>query len=629
MASAPSVLESIEELSEIIEDPKLAPVPSVLDSIEELDNIMENGFAPVAVAVEPGDREEDQTEEKEIFFKKDWPERSREEVLDEDTMPEFETNQAPPKPQFDQVATNKKDIVGRKDLPESQVVKIVGSPAKVSPAPSVAMEDDYDQDDDYCYEEDEEDYDEEITKLQNQIDSIITSKSAGEESGSSIAQEPQVTSSGNKKRAREDPEGSGQSQKKPKLEEIRCYLCQKSLKGVNDFLQHLSRSHHGKDLFSLFPLNEGETCKLCLEEKKEKSFVYKKGQRSNYTLHLGKNHFRVLLFVPEEFRENLVKQLLEAKVKPEELSFLQSEGGKPVISLDETSAPPSEDGEGGLDTTGEEIEIQLEGEAWTGEPPALELEEYCSKEPQGESKAKAKARKSIGGCRCSLCDDETEYPRWKLTTHLVKHFDKELSKAYVDEAGLVANDPCPVCIQEKKSSPFVFTTRTHYIRHVGSAHGKVVDFVPEDHTQMLRFLRGDREGNEKVESCGEKIKKSSVEKKVSQEVASKASGEGEEGKTKNKKSGKQSADKESAKPRKKQEKNDPTEKKTDPPAPAPANNKSLIPVFQKGKKTITNKNPNSKPSGSKEPSILQCGECPAALTSKSDLLKHMKSHISK
>ena len=616
------MLASIEELSVIIEDPKLTPAPSVLDSIEELDNIMENGFDHVPEDVE---REEDLTEDQEIFFKKDRPVRRREEVLDEDTMPEF------PKPQNEKVATNKKDIVGREDLPESQVVKIVGSSDPVPQAPSVAKEDDYDQDDDYFYEEDEEDYDEEITKLQNQIDSIITSKSAEEGSGSSLGQD-RVISSGNKKRAREDPEGSGQSQKKPKLEAISCHLCEKSLKGVNDFLQHLSRSHHGKHLFSQFPLNDGETCQLCVEEEKEKCFVFKKNQRSNYTLHLGKNHFRVLLFVSEELRENLVKQLLETKVKPGELSFLKSEGGQPVLSLDETSAPPSEEEEG-LDTTCEEAEIQLEGEARTAEPPALELEEICSKEPlgpgEGETKAKAKNRKSIGGCRCTLCDDESEYPRWKLTTHLVKHFDKELSKAYFDEAGLVANDPCPVCIQEKKSSPFVFTTRTHYIRHVGSAHGKVVDFLPQHHTQMLRFLSGDREGSEKVDNCGEKTKESSAEKKVNQEEASKDSGAGEEKKQmKNKKKRKQSLDKVAAKPRKTlEEKNETTEKKTD--QQEPKNTKSLIPVFKKAKKIPANPNPKAKPSGSQEPSILQCGECPAALTTKAELMRHMKSHISK
>ena len=150
------MLESIEELSEIIEDPKLTPVPSVLDSIEEMDNIMENGFEPVDVQ-----REEDQTEDDEIVFKKDRPARSREEILDEDTMPEFESTQVNPTPKIDQVAPNKNDIVGREDLPESQVDKIGGSKTTApspAPAPGVDMEDDYDQDDDYFYEEDEEDY---------------------------------------------------------------------------------------------------------------------------------------------------------------------------------------------------------------------------------------------------------------------------------------------------------------------------------------------------------------------------------------------------------------------------------------------------------------------------------------
>ena len=607
------MLESIEELNELIEDPKLTLAPSVLDSIEELDNIMQNGFDP--------EGEENQTEDQEIFFKKDRPGKIRGDVLDEDTMPEFEFNRAHPTPQTDKVAvaTNKKDIVDAKDRHESQVVKIDGS--TVSKSASVAMEDDYDQNDDYFYEEDEEDYDEEITKLQKQIDSIITSKSAEEGSGLSTTQEKVI--SGNKKRPRDDQEGSGQSQKKPRVEEIPCYLCEKSLKGVNDFLQHLSRSHHGKDLFSQFPINEGETCQLCVEEKKEKCYVLKKNQRSNYTLHLGKNHFRVLLFVPEEFREKLTKQLLENKVKLGELSFLKSDGGQPILSLNETSAPPSEEEDEGLDTTTEENEIQLEGEARTADPAVLELEESCSKEALGESKAKVKRRKSIGCCRCTLCNDETEYPRWKLMTHLVKHFDKELSKVYFDEKGLVVNAPCPVCIEENKNSPFVFTSRVHYIRHVGSAHGKVVDFLPEHHTQMVRFLQGEREGSDKIESCGEKTKEDSVEEKVSKESVSKASGEGKESQLKMKIRRKQSADQASTKPRKTKKESNETTANLKPATKAP-NNKSLIPVL---KKENSVSNPKSKPSSSKEPSVFQCGECPAALKSKPELVKHMKSHL--
>merc|ERR1712115_638415 len=69
-------------------------------------------------------------------------------------------------------------------------------------------------------------------------------------------------------------------------------------------------------------------------------------------------------------------------------------GEEEKLALEEISAPapPSEGEEDGLDTTLEEI--QLEGEARTAEPTALELEEMCSKEPQGETKAKVKGRKS-------------------------------------------------------------------------------------------------------------------------------------------------------------------------------------------------------------------------------------------
>ena len=208
-------------------------------------------------------------------------------------------------------------------------------------------------------------------------------------------------------------------------------------------------------------------------------------------------------------------------------------------------------------------------------------------------------------------------------THLVKHFDKELSKVYFDEKGLVVNAPCPVCIEENKSSPFIFTSRVHYIRHVGSAHGKVVDFLPEHHTQMVRFLQGEREGSDKIESCGEKTKEVSVEEKVSKESVSKASGEGKESQLKMKIRRKQSADQASTKPRKTKKESNETTANLKPSTKAP-NNKSLIPVL---KKENSVPNTKSKPSSSKEPSVFQCGECPAALKSKPELVKHMKSHL--
>ena len=113
------MLESIEELNELSEDPKLTLAPSVLDSIEELDNIMQNGFDP--------EGEENQTEDQEIFFKKDRPGKIRGDVLDEDTMPEFEFNRAHPTPQTDKVAVD-----------EPQYPAGTGSPASPTGTPVVS-----------------------------------------------------------------------------------------------------------------------------------------------------------------------------------------------------------------------------------------------------------------------------------------------------------------------------------------------------------------------------------------------------------------------------------------------------------------------------------------------------------
>ena len=90
-----------------------------------------------------------------------------------------------------------------------------------------------------------------------------------------------------------------------------------------------------------------------------------------------------------------------------------------------------------------------------------------------------------------------------------------------------------------------------------------------------------------------------------------------------KKKMKKSVGKESTKMR-----NTPTEskeEKTDPPQPVPKK-KSYIPVMR-DRKTA----PGPKPLVIKTSSVpgLQCGECHAELTSKLELVKHMKSHIKK
>ena len=92
---------------------------------------------------------------------------------------------------------------------------------------------------------------------------------------------------------------------------------------------------------------------------------------------------------------------------------------------------------------------------------------------------------------------------------------------------------------------------------------------------------------------------------------------------KGKKIRKKSVGKESTKMRK-----TPTEskeEKTDPPQPVPKK-KSYIPVMR-DRKTA----PGPKPLVIKTSSVpaLQCGECHAELTSKLELVKHMKSHIKK
>ena len=592
---APSVLESIEELNEIMEDPQMIPGPSVLDSIEELDSIIDNDFEGTTVDTEEEDADKledpndenvptDDDDDDEIVFNNEVREKRREEIFDEDTMPEFEAKKKKPVPNL---AKKKIDIASKENLTAGE----------------------YDANDVFDYEENE-DYDEEIIKLQNQIDSMITDHAAKEEG---------LRSSGRKKRAREESDDKEDVRgKRSKLDEMSCHLCQKSLKGVNDYLQHLSRSHYGKELFSKFPLSDGENCQLCVEENKEKVFVFKKAQKSNYTLHVGKNHLRVLQFVPEDIQETLTRSLkdkvelgkVETEIVEKETVEKNQNTSEPSVSLDESISTSTDD----------ETEPETK-QAEESNVSGLELEENCSQE--GEGNAKTKRRKSVSyvSATCSFCEDDSEYPRWKLMNHLTRHFAKEISEVYINE-NFVPNEKCSLCLQENRDHPLVITSKTAYIRHVGSAHDKVLDFIPEEHAEKYRILIR-QEKNEKPEEKVQEV--SAAEEEAEQSKVEKNEENAENAvELKGKKKRKKSVGKESTKMRK-----TPTEskeEKTDPPQPVPKK-KSYIPVM-KDRKTAR---PGPKPLDNKPSSLpgLQCGECQAELTSKQELVKHMKSHIKK
>ena len=582
----------------------IPPAPHVLESIEELNDTQKENADKTENSI---DETIDADDDDEIVFKDDPQERGKE-ILDEDTMPEFEYNQA--------LSATKTADEKKEDLGET--------------------EDEYDPNDDYGYEEDE-DYDEEITKLQNQINSIITNNAA----------KKGLSSARTKKRAREDSDDhENVRDKRGKVEELSCHLCQKSVKSVPDYLQHLSRSHHSKELYSKYPLSDGEKCPLCLEENKEKVFVYKKVQRSNYTLHIGKNHFRVLQFVTEEIRENLIQQLLESagQVHSKEFSFLQTENEEQqnrkidaVTSVDETTATPNEE-EAQKDAKTNEVEnLANVIESKQREEPnnsLLELEENCTEDPEPvvESKAKTIRRKSVGSAstaKCLFCDDDSEYPRWKLMTHLTKHFAQELSKVYTNES-FVPNEKCSLCLQEDRSQPLVMTTKAAYIRHVGASHDKVLDFLPPQHVQLYKCLvreeRAEKSDENVLESSTAAEKKSEPSK--DETLSNKSVDQESVGPLKDKKKRKKSVGKESTKMRKTPGEKDMKKEKNDAPAVV-LKGKSSIPVLKDTK--IANPVPKSKLQSSKASSlpVLQCGECPAAVRTKPELFKHMKGHINK
>merc|ERR1712098_81933 len=52
-------------------------------------------------------------------------------------------------------------------------------------------------------------------------------------------------------------------------------------------------------------------------------------------------------------------------------------------------------------------------------------------------------------------------------------------------------DACPMCIAQNKNNPFIMRSRQNYIRHIGSTHRIILDFIPkeEPHLKMLEFLK--------------------------------------------------------------------------------------------------------------------------------------------
>ena len=87
-----------------------------------------------------------------------------------------------------------------------------------------------------------------------------------------------------------------------------CDRCEKEMK-ITELLSHYSSAHFSKQLFQRFPLRSEEFCKICKEEKRENCFVFRRSQKSNYIVHIGKVHLRVLEFLSKSTQVSAVDML--------------------------------------------------------------------------------------------------------------------------------------------------------------------------------------------------------------------------------------------------------------------------------------------------------------------------------
>ena len=88
---------------------------------------------------------------------------------------------------------------------------------------------------------------------------------------------------------------------------------------------------------------------------------------------------------------------------------------------------------------------------------------------------------------CSYCD--TSLPKYRLLEHVVGHLTKQLHDSFDED--FQDGSPCPMCIAQNKNNPFIMKAKANYIRHIGSTHRIILDFIPkeEPHLKMLEFLK--------------------------------------------------------------------------------------------------------------------------------------------
>ena len=108
-----------------------------------------------------------------------------------------------------------------------------------------------------------------------------------------------------------DDEVSIKSIKKLKMVEnsISCPICVTKTLKCYDLVHHLANAHYSKELFSKYPLKEGDNCQLCQEEGRGRMVTLTKNGKSNYVVHVGKVHLRVLSFLSQELQQELISML--------------------------------------------------------------------------------------------------------------------------------------------------------------------------------------------------------------------------------------------------------------------------------------------------------------------------------
>merc|ERR1712098_42610 len=195
-------------------------------------------------------------------------------------------------------------------------------------------DDEYMANDNHNYEDDEtsddDNYDEEIFNLEKQID-IMKKISPTHQEETTKEENVEDVSRSNKRPAEEDIDEM-QVKKSKNVEEIKCYFCEKVFENVQDLMRHLSSSHFGKKIFDKYPLEQDETCKICIEEDKKKKFIMK--TKGPYFYHMGKVHLRALEFLTPNQQIEMIS-LLNIDPDDASLAFLSRKESDVQVSLEE------------------------------------------------------------------------------------------------------------------------------------------------------------------------------------------------------------------------------------------------------------------------------------------------------